>query len=457
MKNRGSFIIAYICLLSLLCLGAGLVITAPREERLSRTENRMLQGLPRPEAASLVSGDFMTQFEDWLSDGFPGRDGAVALSERIMGLFGDREKDIRQELAAESSGEAEPEIQGPGTVPAAGETAEPADPRPAETGTDPAGEAAEPSAPGMDAAIWMVAADGSVHIEEEYPAENLANIARVLEEYRDCLPEDGRILFVNTPVSMQGNAITDTGEYVDWGCSVDEAMTPLLPESITVFDPMDILRPYLGKENLFSSYDFHWHIEGAYHVARAMVEEAGYPPIDFWEFLYKLQFDFYEPPYTPEQLQSMTLERENRLIPQKSSPLESYIVKRMDQLSRSVYMEDDKFGGYGIYLGGLRPPFRMFETGYHTGRNALVIGDSFYHAFLPYLTPYYDTILSTDPRKGIFNPQQVGGSLRQYIEKYGVSDIYFVMCNYDSLNGNIYQELLEKHLNTDWGAVYAWK
>ena len=456
MKNRGSFIIAYICLLSLLCLGAGLVITAPREERISQTENRMLQGFPRPEAESLVSGDFMEQFESWLSDGFPGREDAVALSERVMGLFGDRETDIRQELAAESAGEAEPEIAEVSGGPAAG-ASEPGEPSLPETAAAPAAETEHAAAPGQDAAIWMVAADGSIQIEEEYPAENLANIARVLEEFRECLPADGRILFVNTPVSMQGNRITDSGEYVDWGCSVDEAMNPLLSESITVFDPMDTLRPWLGKENLFSSYDFHWHIEAAYRMAQAMVAETGYPVISFWEFPYKLQYEFYEAPYTPEQLQGMTLERENRLIPQKTSPLESYIVKRMDQLSRSVYMEDDKFGGYGIYLGGRRPPFRMFRTGYHTGRNALVIGDSFYHAFLPYLTPYYDTVLSTDPRRGVYNPQQVGGSLRQYIEKYDVSDIYFVMCNYDSLNSKIFQVDLEKHLNTDWGAYSAWK
>ena len=431
MKHRASFIAAYICLLSLLTLGAGLLAAAPREERLSQKENRILHGFPAPGLESVLSGEFMEEFEAWLSDGFPGRDGLVTVSETIMGVFGDREEDLRQTLADQTSAAPEkvPETEGNGTTP---------------------GERA-------DAAIWMVAADGSVHVEETYPEENLRHIAEVLEEYLDCLPEDGRILFVNTPVSMQGNAITDSGKYVDWGCSVDEVMQPMVDERIRIFDPMDILRPYLGKENLFSSYDFHWHIRSAWHVASAMLEEAGYPPIDFWEFMHKLQYEFYEAPYTPEQLQNMTPERENRLIPQKTSPLRSYIVKRMDQLSPSVYMEDDKFGGYGIYLGGRRPPMRLFETGYHTGRNALVIGDSFFHAFLPFLTPYYDSVLAIDPRDDMYNRQQVAGSIRQYMEKYHIGDIYFVFCNYDSLNSDIFQDRLERHLNTDWGEVYAWK
>ncbi len=452
MKHRASFIAAYICLLSLLTLGAGLLITAPREERLSQRENRMLQGFPVPGVENVLSGAFMEEFESWLSDGFPGRDAAVDFSEAVMGLFGDRETDVRQALAEQVSNPPEDANDLPASAVTAAADGESAEAAPVTEEADaPAADTAR------DAAIWMVAADGSVHVEESYPAENLLHIAEVLEEYRECLPEDGRILFVNAPVSMQGNAITDTGEYADWGCSVDEAMQPMVDQRIRIFDPMDILRPYLGKENLFSSYDFHWHIEGAYRVAEAMVAETGYSPIDFWEFMYKLQYEFYEDPYTPEQLQSMTPARENRLIPQKTSPLESYIVKNMDQLYTSVYMEDDKFGGYGIYLGGRRPPMRLFVTGYHTGRNALVIGDSFFHAFLPYLTPYYDQILALDPRDDMYKRQQVGGSIRQYMEKYDIGDIYFVFCNYDSLNSDIYQDRLELHLNTDWGQVYVWK
>ena len=197
MKHRASFIATYICLLSLLTLGAGLLAAAPREERLSQKENRILHGFPAPGLESVLSGEFMEEFEAWLSDGFPGRDGLVTVSETIMGVFGDREEDLRQTLADQTSAAPEESDAPLPATPAAptAETPEAAPEKVPETegnGTTP-GERA-------DAAIWMVAADGSVHVEETYPEENLRHIAEVLEEYLDCLPED--LVEVNYMISQ---------------------------------------------------------------------------------------------------------------------------------------------------------------------------------------------------------------------------------------------------------------
>ena len=89
----------------------------------------------------------------------------------------------------------------------------------------------------------------------------------------------------------------------------------------------------------------------------------------------------------------------------------------------------------------------------HLRRTALVIGDSFYHAFLPYMTPYYDRILAMDPRDEMYNPNTVGPDISTYMRQYDIDDIYFVTCTYTSVNGNVFQDRLERHLYEDSAAA----
>ena len=71
------------------------------------------------------------------------------------------------------------------------------------------------------------------------------------------------------------------------------------------------------------------------------------------------------------------------------------------------------------------------------------------------MTPCYDRILSTDLRSDMYVPELTGGSIRQYMEAYGVDDVYLVSCTYTSLNDYVYQDRLETYLNTDYGAIYG--
>ena len=70
MKKRLSFILIYLCLLSLLTLGAGELLLVDKAARPSEAENRMLQGFPEFSRASVSSGAFMDGVEGFLSDGF---------------------------------------------------------------------------------------------------------------------------------------------------------------------------------------------------------------------------------------------------------------------------------------------------------------------------------------------------------------------------------------------------
>ena len=450
MKKPFFFALAYAALLALLTLGVGILTFAPREERMSESENRMLQGFPALRGEDLLSGAFMGEFESYLSDAFPARDRLVRASRAALSLFGERDEEyaIKEAIAqqmdqASDPEEAAPSENGPKELrPSAA---------PAETAADPESSGTTVPPEARDAAFWLVRPDGRRDVEEQYPAANLAYLAPVLDEYRACLPADGRVLFLNAPVSSDAHAIDLTGTRTDWGYDLDEALQALTGDGVIIYDATDILRPWLGKEDLYPTGDHHWHAQTASHMADAMAKDLGVPAAGFYDYMYRLELDFRGDPCTPEQLQSMDLDRNNRRIPVPVTPVESYVVTFMDQLKPTVYLESDRIEGYGIYLGGLHRPWRLFVTGYHTGRTALVIGDSFYHAFLPYITPYYDRILSTDLRDGMYRTSLAGGSIRQYMEHYEVDDVYLVMCRYTSVNEYVYQNRLERYLNTDYG------
>ena len=87
MKHKLSFKITLWWVIALLFLGAALLVFGEKEERQSLMENRMLSGFPRLTLRSALSGEFMTDFENYLSDSFFGRGELVALSEDTLGLF----------------------------------------------------------------------------------------------------------------------------------------------------------------------------------------------------------------------------------------------------------------------------------------------------------------------------------------------------------------------------------
>lgn len=453
MRHKGAFALRYLGLLSLLLIGLWILLFAPREERRSENENRMLRAFPVLSAETVASGEFMDGFEEYLSDAFPGRSLLATATDRVLSFFGrkDPEQDIRAQLeaeAAQAGAETTPAPETAAAPPAEATPAPAAEVTPVpEEETAPAPTAAVQTGEARGASIWLIKENGDIHTEESYSAEAIAYLAKVLNEYRDCLPEDGRVLFLNMPVTYIANRITDEHQYVDWDSDVKEALQPLVEEGVYITDPMDTIRPYLGVENLFSAEDHHWHVRAAWRMMEDMLPHVGYVPADFYEFRYRPQYSWDKPALTTEQLQSMTIERENRLLMDKTSPLESYLMNHVVNRTPSVYMDFDHPYGYGVYLGGRQPPWRLFITGYHTGRNALVIGDSFFHAFLPYITLYYDNVHATDPRGGVYREDLVGASIRSMIQRYEIDDVYFITCNYTALDGPVYQGFLEYYLN----------
>ena len=443
MRKKLSFALMYICLLASLTLGGYLLLFAPREGALSESENRMLRSFPALTAAGLADGSFMDSFEGFLSDAVPGRDGLIRFSGAVMGLFGSEDEDARTREAVEEemglTDDTPPEdliVPVPG---AAAETSEDAAP-PAEN--VPTGVQYVPG----DAALWYVRFDGSREVTESYSADHIAYLAGVLNRYAQALPEGGQVFFINAPASDFANPLTDGKRYADWGYDLDEIMEPLLRDNVRIYDATEIFTPYRDTEILYSDTDFHWTVRAAWHVSSEFIRDLGYAPTEYYDYEYWLSNHLKNGPYTPEQLKSMTVGRDELMIPRVNAPADASLISRLN-VRRAAELYDFSYHKYTIYLGGARGPYRLFETGYRTGHNALVISDSYGFSLLYYLFPYYDSILQTDLRNTNYQPEQVGASIRRYMEEYDIDDVYFITCTWTSVNGSVFSWRAERFLD----------
>jgi hypothetical protein len=133
-------------------------------------------------------------------------------------------------------------------------------------------------------------------------------------------------------------------------------------------------------------------------------------------------------------------------VPTALAPARAFVYKHLDQLVKEVrYMEPER-KVYAAYLGGTHSPFYVAETGFHTGRNALVICDSFGLAFVVYAAPYYDKVCLADLRETNSFVTGGGASLREYIQHYDIDDVYFIVSRGCGINSSYMQRTVVKYL-----------
>ena len=199
MKKYLRFAENYILLLASATLGLFLLLFAPKDGGVSETENRALQAFPELKASSVLSGEYMDEFESFLSDAFPAREKMIALSDAMMSIFGeaDEQEKAKKVFVEEQGlvGDEAPEALA--SEPPRAETPE-ARPDAAAPAED------ELPAEARGAALWLVRSDGKIKYVEQYSAETVEHVARVVNRYRDALGADGRLFLVNSPASGKG-------------------------------------------------------------------------------------------------------------------------------------------------------------------------------------------------------------------------------------------------------------
>ena len=473
-NGKGSFLTALWWLCGCLCLGVLLLLLAPRESRISETENRMLAPFPALTAETLKTGVFFSGIEDFLSDGFFARDEVIAWSDGLLGLFDKRtEEDKQIQDAAEierllmldaQGGQEAPEAEDtpsptstpepprtpPPTVaptptvsPAASPTptvsptpsasptpAVQASPTPSPTPSatpvpTPTPRAIVPLDPDSFTTLNLTGVDGKDRQVYDYPAQNLMDFAAVLNQLADKLPQDGEVHYLQVPVSGVGRRVrTNLATYNGWVSTMEDALQTQVYSNVYIHNAPAILNDALvAKEDVFYHNDHHWTPLGAWYAVNSIMESRGYPGVPYEEYEYLSRLMGKDDAGREDWL--------NLLEP--LGPTHSYILTHLTNEKEIDFMNKG-YQSYTAYINNTRLPWRRFTGGFGNERKALLISDSFGNVFLPYLLAYYGEVHMTDLREDYFSEKEAGGTFTELLQYHQVDDIYIVLSTANGIN-----------------------
>jgi hypothetical protein len=328
------------------------------DQTFSETENRYLSQFPALRPARLWNGSLALDLETYLADQFPGRSFWVQVKAASDACLG--KKDV-----------------GGAYIGAHGRLFEKKEPPP-----------------------------------PELFRENLARLAQ--------LAETSGLPCVFLPVY---SAATLYPEYLP-------PYAPLLPEHSLMREIKAALSPAVVTidiwpelsaarlENLYFRTDHHWTQTGAYHAFLALAARKG------WKTAEWRPSDPGAPPFfgtLHAQAPLPWLRGDDFALWDNPAltNIETYFADTGETI-RSPYALSNlnKKDLYTVFLGGNHSE-TVVRTAAGTGRRALMLKDSFAHAFVPFLLPYYDEITLIDMR-------YFRASLGEYLAGGDFTEIYFL-------------------------------
>ena len=332
------------------------VIVPDREE--SELENRALEQRPRFNLTTILSGDFMEQWEKYLSDQFVGRDtwrGVKVGLDRLGGARMDNNIYIGKDGQLMEDIEVPDEGQQEANLTAIKDFAETYEDIPV---------------------TMMLVPDAACILNDSLPA-----FARV---------EDQRQMF-----SMAERKLGDT---VNW------------------VDTVSILNNH-KSEKLYYKTDHHWTTQGAFYVFQDAAETLGIEGDVSDDFVSYTVTDSFNGVLAASSGVGLD-EMEQIDIYAPTGGDDDVVVNYVDEGRKTTSLYDssklETRDKYGVFLGGNTSvvDIRTVST---SQKRLLVVKDSFADCFIPFLAPYYREIVVVDPR-------YYSGTMQDIMDSYRITD-----------------------------------
>ena len=378
-KKYSIFITALFCLF-IFGFGIALVVSPSRD--FSEQENRYLAQFKAPTLATLRSGEFMEDFEDYVVDQFPLRDGWIqlkALSERALGK-------------QENNG--------------------------VYFGTDGQTLFAQFTAISQEELAQRVGYVNSLADNVDVPV------------YFSLIPDKTFVL---------SGLLPDNAPNVDDGSTIAGAMG-LCGDNVNYID----LRGDLTGPTVFYRTDHHWTTMGAQRAWQALMDGMGaahqaenpdglsYQALSYTE----VSDSFYGTTYSSSGAGWVRPDSIHILVPEGGPDGNITVTGYPEGLpvESSLYHEDklavkDK---YAFFLGG-NQPLCVIQNPDAEGGRLLVIRDSYSDALAPFLALSFQEV-------HLFDPRYFNLSIRQYVEANGIDQVLvlYAASNFGS-DGNLFK------------------
>lgn len=473
-------ITAIICIMIMFAIGFGTLISDNKEPEVSEEENRMLAGMPEFNFENIISGNFASDFEKYMIDKIPFRKSIINIQNRISDSMSIVTlEDILNVIDTKEVNQMEGfnEEDDATLIISAQETAAPSDtpsptsyitaeitkdttPPPTITLTYTPEPTATPDPDHFsgtrEAAIKYIEInkDNKESILRLYRMRDIMEFISVLNIYSDMLLEDGHVVFVNSPqsknvyplIGIAGNdnpvkVVDETTEILDYFTS----------EKVINISVMSILEEHFNNEEyMYYFSDTHWTNMACHYVYSATMEKIGIEPIP-WE-VYENEYGIsYETPFlgtyyrqSPSNVYKNNPDTLSYITFPQASTFTRYRGENDISVQPIIQLDADPEDRYKINYGGPRNigPLSVIETTSNTGRNAIIVCDSFGLSYSQMLIPHYDNVCIMDLRYMWYSPQPY--YIKDTVEKYNANDIYIVMADFNTY-GAYYSQLMESY------------
>lgn len=356
-RRRFESLLGKIFILSLfLVLIVNLIL--PDKEQ-SEEENRMLETLPAPGLTSILNGDFMEQWESYMSDQFVGRNLWRGLKVGLDRLGGSR---MENGVYIGRDGQLLEDIAAP---------------------------------------------------DQELFSENINAVKSLADTYSDIrttvmlIPDAACILSDSLPAFATVEDQRQMFSMVERG----------LGDSVNWVDAYSILNRH-KTEKLYYKTDHHWTTQGAFYVFREAAASLGIEGDVSDDYVSYTVTDSFNGVLASKSGVGLN-EKEQIDIYVPTEGDDDVVVNYVDEGNKRTSLYDssklETRDKYGVFFGG-NTSVMDIRTVSTSRKRLLVVKDSFADCFIPFLTPYYREIVVVDPR-------YYSGTMEDIMDTYRITDI----------------------------------
>ena len=446
MRRKLSFLITFWWVILCGAIGVCMLLFAGKTPVVSEEENRTLSGMPSITFSTLKNGNISELFEDFLTDRFFLRselvDGSNALKHVFSALTVDELLDAEGEEVFVPDDDDSTQ---------AGQEAAQNQPKKAAQPEEDDQQALTAPATiitGDTASVWLNHRDGTRTALITYSKEQIEKAAASLNEYAALLPVGGKLHVMLAPRAQSTNKLalhldTESG----WSSEIEIALQPLVSKNVRLHSAYDILQgPILNGEYVYFRTDHHWTARGAYLAADAMLKSEGFQTVPLSDYAEKTIEGFLGSIYLHNRNAKLNDLADQIEVYYPLLPAKSYRVSNAYKKNELPVIDETKTN-YLVFLGGTTGPYRVLEGGYHTGRNMLLICDSFGNSIAPFFMPYYDDVYMVDFRDDYYTRQDAADGVKKYIRRLKINDIYIVLSETNGIGSMYLNQYLPGNIN----------
>ena len=462
-------ILAAICILVMCFIGAGTLTSDNKIEAFSESENRMLEGMPALTWKNVIDGVFASSFEKYMIDRIPFREQIIGVQnfiaqsmsivsledtfnvidtkavQQMENLNEDELYDVTEPPAATPAPTPEATYHNPLDVSA---SIREISPTPAPTATPDPNKF---SGNKYRSIYYYEVNNDKKYTLAKYNTSDIINYAKILNQLSDLLPEDGHTVFIHSLESAKMRPLTGSigrGNEIDITDETVEVLEYYTKDNVSIFSaPIVLEEPMERQEYVYYLSDIHWTVEGLHYIYSDAMEAIGITPLRWDEYDVTYEYPFLGTYYRAkkEKLYSDNPDTLALIDFPQADTFQHYLGDHVDELPILDFnaISNDRFC---VHFGGPKKvgPLAVVKTTSNTGKNALVIIDSFGLPYANMMIPHYDNVCVMDLRYMYQSSEKY--YISDIVDEYDVDDIFVVVSDLNSF-GTYYYKAMNAYIH----------